>query len=59
MTKLLKEKYPSQDQSALVGEVEQEQRKHENDTLDDALKATFPASDPVAIGVTRLIAADT
>ncbi|MET0321094.1 MAG: hypothetical protein ABW069_10270 [Duganella sp.] len=27
--------------------------KHENDALDEALKESFPSSDPIAVSVTR------
>jgi hypothetical protein len=57
MSEIFNEPRPFQEESRSVDKSAEEKQNHESDTLDEALKETFPASDPVAIGVTRIDAA--
>jgi hypothetical protein len=57
MSEIFNEPRPFQEESRSVNKIAEEKRNHESDTLDEALKETFPASDPVAIDVSRIVAA--
>ena len=49
MTEAQQDRDKRKDSEADRAADEQKKRKHESDLLDEALKETFPASDPVSI----------